>query len=275
VDTVGDVQDLAAALFKLIWQKRFGEVGVWIDLVLTGIGFIPEFGSAFKGVFKLILKEGTKFEDIAKYLKHLGIDDAAGWLRKLSNNLDQYGDMIKKGLTHQLDGLSNFLQEFKKSLSTEQAAKIDELLKQIDEAKKRLPEEVDKVIAELKRRIDEILGKGIRITRQLTNFTQTTIDQVIESSRQTRKGGQITEGKRALEKKIGHARAKGYKSAFEGVPFTQENAEKLIRDILVNPKRPFIGDKVIDAYDTLGRGVRFDRITGNFIGFLEEALAKP
>jgi len=101
------------------------------------------------------------------------------------------------------------------------------------------------------------------------------IDQVIKSSRQTRKGGQITEGKRALEKKIGHAKATGYKSAFEGIPFTQENAEKLIRDILVNPNRTFMGDKVIDAYDTMGRGVRFDRITGNFIGFLEEALAKP
>jgi len=50
VDTVGDVQDLAATLFKLIWQKRFGEVGVWTDLVLTGIGFIPEFGSAFRDI---------------------------------------------------------------------------------------------------------------------------------------------------------------------------------------------------------------------------------
>lgn len=174
VDTVGDVQDLAAALFKLIWQRRIADPGVWTDLVLTGIGFIPELGSVVKGSSKLIFKailEGKKFDEIAVLLKKVGINDAAKFLSDLSKNLDVYGELAKKQLTSYLGKLSDFLENFKK-LPGVPTEKIDELLKEIEVLKKKLPEEVDKTIAELKKRIEEILERkgetGIKVAQKKT-----------------------------------------------------------------------------------------------------------
>ncbi len=102
-------------------------------------------------------------------------------------------------------------------------------------------------------------------------FTQVVIDQVVSDSRRQR--GQTTEGARAIAKKIGHAQQGDYQSAFEGIEVTQANAERLIRDIMTDSSRIFVGDKVIDVYNVQGQGVRFDKATRNFIGFLEGVLA--
>ena len=104
-------------------------------------------------------------------------------------------------------------------------------------------------------------------------FDELTINDIIMSSSRSR-NTQITEGARAIAKKIGHARKGGYKSAFEGIEAIQENANKIIREILSDPKRTFIGTNVIDVYDSLGRGVRFEKGTNKFIGFLEEIISK-
>jgi hypothetical protein len=104
-------------------------------------------------------------------------------------------------------------------------------------------------------------------------FGESTIDDIIASSSRER-SAQITEGARAIAKKIGHAQKGGYKTAFEGVEATQNNANLIIREILSNPKRTFTGDRVIDVYDSMGRGVRFERGTNRFIGFLEEGILK-
>jgi hypothetical protein len=55
---------------------------------------------------------------------------------------------------------------------------------------------------------------------------------------------------------------------------TSANAEAIIRGTLENPARTFYGDKVIDVYNAAGQGVRFDRATNAFRGFLEGGLAK-
>lgn len=74
-------------------------------------------------------------------------------------------------------------------------------------------------------------------------------------------------------KKVGHAQSGGYSSAFAGVKPTQTNAEAIIRSTLENPARTFYGDKVIDVYNAKGQGVRFDRGTNAFRGFLEGGRA--
>jgi hypothetical protein len=48
------------------------------------------------------------------------------------------------------------------------------------------------------------------------------------------------------------------------VKATQANAEAIIRSTLENPVRTFYGDKVIDVYNAMGQGVRFDRATNAF-----------
>jgi len=137
------------------------------------------------------------------------------------------------------------------------------------------PKKVQEPVMAMRKKLDDFFRKkaGKKITKQLAMFTQTTIDDVASSSAKLGKKGKITEGARAIQKKLGHAEKLGTKSAFEGIEATQENAEAIIRGIMNKPARTFSGDKVIDVYDTAGRGVRFDKNTKKFIGFLEEALA--
>jgi len=108
--------------------------------------------------------------------------------------------------------------------------------------------------------------------KSLPQFTQSTIDDVIASAAQAR-SAQITEGARAIAKKLGHAESGGYNSAFQGIAPTQANAESLIRNIMSNPSRTFYGDKVIDIYNAAGQGVRIEVGSGRFKGFLEGTLA--
>jgi hypothetical protein len=103
----------------------------------------------------------------------------------------------------------------------------------------------------------------------LSQFTKSTVDDVAASAGRLSPGGQIAEGARAIAKKLGHAQKGGYSSAFAGVKPTQANAEAIIRSTLQNPARTFYGDKVIDVYNAAGQGVRFDRATNTFRGFLE------
>jgi hypothetical protein len=109
------------------------------------------------------------------------------------------------------------------------------------------------------------------VAGELPSVTETAINAALKTSQEPI--GQITEGARALAKKLGHASAGGYRSAFQGTRPTQENAEHLIRSILQSPNRVVIADKGIDVYNRLGQGVRLNRITKRFITFLEEARA--
>lgn len=104
------------------------------------------------------------------------------------------------------------------------------------------------------------------------SFPDSTVDAVVQSSARGR-NAQITEGARAIQKKLGHAQAGGYKSAFDGIEPTQQNAEKVIRDVLKNPQRAAAGNKTVDAYNAAGQGVRFDANSKQFIGFLEAGKA--
>ncbi|MGH9344605.1 MAG: hypothetical protein ACRD19_12705, partial [Terriglobia bacterium] len=103
-------------------------------------------------------------------------------------------------------------------------------------------------------------------------FPDSTVDAVVESSARGR-NSQITEGARAIQKKLGHAQSGGDTSAFDGVEPTQENAEALIRDIMKNPQRVTAGKKTVDAYNAAGQGVRFDAQSKQFVGFLEAGKA--
>jgi RHS repeat-associated protein len=107
--------------------------------------------------------------------------------------------------------------------------------------------------------------------QQSATFSKGTIDDVVGSAARAR--GHTTEGARAITKKHGHARSFGIRSAFEGVSPSQTSAEAIIRSTLTNPSRTVIGQKTIDAYNSYGQGVRFERGTNRFVGFLEEVLA--
>lgn len=99
------------------------------------------------------------------------------------------------------------------------------------------------------------------------------VEEVVASSGRAA-SAQAAEGARAIAKKLGRAAREGYDSAFAGIKPTQANAESLIRNILGNPSKVVTLEKYVDVYNKAGQGVRVERGTNRFVGFLEEILEK-
>src|SRR5206468_1777800 len=95
-----------------------------------------------------------------------------------------------------------------------------------------------------------------------------TIEQVVVSSARPA-SSQISEGARAIAKKLGHASSGGFESAFKGSNPTQQEAERLIRNILGDSTSTVAGNKVTNVFNAAGQGVRIENGTNKFIGFLE------
>lgn len=98
-------------------------------------------------------------------------------------------------------------------------------------------------------------------------------DDIIGTSRHWA-SPQIQEGKRALQKKNGHAMAGKYISAFENIDYTQENAEKLIHAIINDADVIVIRPYLTKVYNAKGQGVSFETKTAKFVGLVERSLEK-
>ncbi len=120
-----------------------------------------------------------------------------------------------------------------------------------------------------------VLRKGMKEFDNAIIKISDKLNNIIESSRRlTPPKFKIQEGKRAISKKIGHAEKSDsdIKSAFEGVSITQENAEKLIYDI-INQSDAIVGStKSIKIYNAKGQGIWILRNDISFHGFVERQL---
>jgi len=96
-------------------------------------------------------------------------------------------------------------------------------------------------------------------------------DEIIETSRSWA-SPQIQEGKRALQKKMGHSVAINRSSAFEGVQLTQENAENTIKKIIKEADAIVMRPKRTMVYHPDGQGLSISTRTGKFIGFVERTI---
>jgi len=101
------------------------------------------------------------------------------------------------------------------------------------------------------------------------------MDNIIFSARKyTPPNFKIQQGKRAIGKKLGDAGKSNanFKSAFDGIAITQENAEKLIFDILHNSDVITAGKESIRIYNSKGQGLSIRRYNAQFKGFVERQL---
>ncbi len=80
---------------------------------------------------------------------------------------------------------------------------------------------------------------------------------------------QIQAGKRAIQKKQGHAIRDGYQSAFSDIPINQESAEQLINDIIQNAEIIVIRPKQTKVYSQNGQGISISTKNAEFTGFVE------
>jgi polyhydroxyalkanoate synthesis regulator phasin len=183
VDQVGDVRDIAAALKKLIWEKRYDDKWVWFDLVITIIGCIPEIGTVVKGIAKGIKKgvKGVELADLLRKLNWTGKGNAVQWLKKLVDDLPGYGKNAAEKIKTILNDLSSKLELAKKFASSKVASQIDELLETIKEVRKRVDKMVDEVISDLKKQLQEIIAKAKRLEPEGTTQTKNTLKQEKEA----------------------------------------------------------------------------------------------
>jgi hypothetical protein len=108
VDQVGDIRDLVANLKALIWDKKYDDYSVWVALVFTVIGLVPEFGSLFKGILKAVWKgaKSIDWEELLKLFNYFAKGNGSKWLTKLrESGLDELASKVVAKTKELLNGL--------------------------------------------------------------------------------------------------------------------------------------------------------------------------
>ncbi len=118
-----------------------------------------------------------------------------------------------------------------------------------------------------------VLRKGQKLFGEAITKIIGKTDEIIKTSRSWA-SPQVQEGKRALQKKIGHSVAKNKSSAFEGIKYTQENAENTMKKIVDEADAIVIRPKRTMIYNSDGQGLSINTKTGKFIGFVERTMEK-
>ena len=97
VDQVGDLQDLAASFYHIVWKEKYNDPLRWLTLTLTLIGCFPEAGSAAKGVLKILWKAvGERFPQLVRFLNRIARGNAVRWLWKLKDKLLEWSGKLAK-----------------------------------------------------------------------------------------------------------------------------------------------------------------------------------
>jgi len=188
VDQIGDARDVIANTYYLIdfYEKddehanRDDEFWLWVALVLTLIGCIPELGTAIKGVLSVILRSFRKaagkvnlkavFRDLMRVLNFVGNGgNAYRWLKQLLSNLDSYGKWVASEIKPKLD----FFKRSLDSIPTFLVKKKDEILKAIDKMRSKVDTFVQRVINWFKEKLSEVLPEHTDIKPGATNTINT------------------------------------------------------------------------------------------------------
>lgn len=166
VDQVCDVRDLISNIIS-IHDHNYQNAGDWLNLCVTAVGFIPEFGSAIKTIVKLLKKGASKLNLLA-LLKHMeklfknpvinkikskipwGASPQT-WLKKFDWKAAAKSayDSTVKLMTKMRDGLQKIYQKGVKIAG--------ELVNTINGIIKNFKKKIDDFFADVKRGFDQLL----------------------------------------------------------------------------------------------------------------------
>ncbi|SFC77779.1 hypothetical protein [Pseudoalteromonas denitrificans] len=107
-----DCRDVCANTMMLTDDEQANDSDGWIALTLTGIGFIPLFGSAVKGVGKVIVKNAHESLSAAlAVLRKLGKGDPVKYLKNIdwADITKQATALIKEKIVGIRDALLSIL----------------------------------------------------------------------------------------------------------------------------------------------------------------------
>ncbi len=139
----------------------------WIALALTGIGFVPLFGSAIKGVGKVIIENAR--ESLAPALavmRKLGKGDPVSYLRKIdwADLTKQASDLIKEKIVGIRDALLSILNSKATWLLSDAAEKslkknADQLTAILPKVEQGLKEGMQNIEKRMNKALDEYTGE--------------------------------------------------------------------------------------------------------------------
>jgi hypothetical protein len=218
VDQALDIEDILGSLYLLVWEGKVDDVWIWVGLVLTIIGCIPEAGSVIKGVGKsgvkmvrVVATEGAKALKLDKLLgliadgaKRLDLD------KQLKVALDQWDDLARRWSEADLAGP---VAEYIRGLLTrleQRALEAKELIRDVPGA------------AALSAKLDDVL----RHSRAAKEAVGTMVSSAVERGKKA-----IQDITRFVKEEIGLRRLKGGMSeeAFEAL--VSELGEDLVRKL--------------------------------------------
>ena len=91
IDQIGDLQDLTASVYHLIWKEEYNKPFRWLALTLTLVGCFPEAGTAVKGVLDILRRAvGERLPQVVRFLNLIANGNAIKWLWKLKNKLGNW-----------------------------------------------------------------------------------------------------------------------------------------------------------------------------------------
>ncbi|VAW98211.1 hypothetical protein MNBD_GAMMA22-1208, partial [hydrothermal vent metagenome] len=164
VDQVGDIRDTTKYLKDLIWDKRYAEFAVWAGLILTIIGWIPEFGSLIKGIVKLIRKGGksVNLDDVFKVFNFFAKGNAVKWIKELLAKLPKHQKFVTTQLNDLFSGMIDTLQSVKAKLPSAMSdliKKFDDTIATINKARDEIDTMVGRYFTELKQDLDDLIAR--------------------------------------------------------------------------------------------------------------------
>lgn len=220
VDQVGDVRDVAAILYRMIWKEEYNDKLAWIALFITLIGLVPTLGSLAKGVLKTVLRNA----DIKVLLKVYNWFGTKGngyrWIKGLRDKLTgEHLDTIISTMNKLLDRAVEHLKKARDNYWTPGSwrAPIDKMKAQIAKFREIMPAKLREAAETLKSKLDEAIAAGIaRIERAGTRKKHTqrqgkqaparrfarTQEEYEDLARDPAKGGKIDAGSEA-ERDVG------------------------------------------------------------------------
>lgn len=159
VDQAGDIRDIVANLKKLVLDGRWDEFFVWLSLILTIIGCVPEIGSAAKGVLKAVFKSGPDLSKVVRMLNWVGEGHAIRWLREVLGDLRLLANRAAEKIVEILAALSSQISRLKQFVREAAARTLDKILHSIEECMKRVSGMIERFVEffqpKLKKMIDE------------------------------------------------------------------------------------------------------------------------
>jgi gas vesicle protein len=189
VDQIMDCRDVCANVMLLTDDEETNDTAGWIALALTGIGFIPVFGSAIKGVGKVVVKHAKHaIEPALAVLRKLGKGDPVKYLRNINwADITQHATDL---ITEKVIGIKDALQSVTSNFATrillsdeaivsinKHADSLDEILPKIEQGVRQGVEQVNQ---RLNKALDEYTGEIPHVGKTGDTKKVTTLERKAE-----------------------------------------------------------------------------------------------